>query len=209
VERRRLLYDEFVLTADRAFGSFMAELESSEKLRDTTVIVSADHGESFEGGVFQHGGPYQTRPVIHVPLIIRMPGQQQSHQVNFAADQTALAPTILELAGQAKPEWMRGESLVRWLNRDGQTGEGEGLAFTQYLERNSMFKPVQHGTIGVIDGRSQHQYVLDLDTQKGSLRPLKEAHIWNLDRTAENPALAETLRGMIYSRFPALVKEPA
>jgi arylsulfatase A-like enzyme len=209
VERRRLLYDEFILTADRAFGSFMKELESSGKLRDTTVIVSADHGESFEGGVFQHGGPYQTRPVIHVPLIIRAPGQQQSRRVAFTADQTALAPTILELAGQAKPEWMRGESLVKWLNRDGPGGEGEGLAFTQYVERNSIFKPLQHGTVGVIDGRSQHQFVLDLDTRKGSLRPLKEAHIWDLDRTAENPGLAETLRTAIYSRFPGLAKEPA
>ena len=56
----------------------------------------------------------------------------------------------------------------------------------------------------MIDGRSKYQYVLDFDTQKGSLRPLKEAHIWNLDRSAENPELAETLRAAIYSRFPEI-----
>ena len=33
----------------------MAELENGGKLQNTTVIVSADHGESFEGGVYQHG----------------------------------------------------------------------------------------------------------------------------------------------------------
>jgi arylsulfatase A-like enzyme len=156
--------------------------------------------------MFQHGGSYQTRPVIHVPLIIRTPGQQESRRVGFTADQTALAPTILELAGQPKPEWMRGESLVKWLNRDGQ-GEGEGLAFTQYLEKNSVFKPLRHGTVGVIDGGSRYQYVLDLETNKGSLRPLQEAHIWNLDRSAENPGLAETLRAAIYARFPELPRE--
>jgi arylsulfatase A-like enzyme len=207
VDRRRLLYDEFILTADRAFGSFMSELENDGKLRDTTVIVSADHGESFEGGVFQHESPYQTRPVIHVPLIIRTPGQQDSRRVAFTADQTALAPTILELAGQPKPEWMRGESLVKRLNQNQQT-DNEGQAFSQYFERNSVFRPLHHGTVGVIDGRSQYQYVLDLDTQKGSLRPLKEAHIWNLDRSAENPALAQALRAAIYSRFPDLPQEP-
>ena len=83
VDRRRLLYDEFISTADRAFGSFMSELENSGKLRETTVIVSADHGESFEGGVFQHESPYQTRPVIHVPLIIRTPDQQDGRTVCF------------------------------------------------------------------------------------------------------------------------------
>jgi arylsulfatase A-like enzyme len=207
VDRRRLLYDEFISTADRAFGSFMSELENSRKLRNTTVIVSADHGESFEGGVFQHESPYLTRPVIHVPLIIRTPDQQQSRRIAFTADQTSLAPTILELAGQPKPEWMRGQSLVQWLNRDGQ-GDGEGRAFCQFLEKNSVFKPLRHGTVGVIDGRSRYEYVLDLDTQKGSLRPLNEAHIWNLDRTADNPALAEALRAAIYSRFPELMQKP-
>jgi len=51
--------------------------------------------------------------------------------------------------------------------------------------------------------------VLDLDTQKGSLRPLNEAHIWNLDRTAEDPELAKMLRAAIYSRFPDLMEKTA
>jgi arylsulfatase A-like enzyme len=200
VDRRRLLYDEYILTADRAFGAFMADMESSGKLQDTTVLVSADHGESFDGGVYQHESAYQTRPVIHVPLIVRIPGQTESRRIAFTADQTSLAPTILELAGQPRPDWMRGESLVRWLTPNLEVDDA-GRAFTQFLERNSIFEPLHHGTLGVIDGKSQHQYVLDLETQKGSLRPLKEAHMWNLDRTADNPALAEALRSAIHSRF--------
>jgi arylsulfatase A-like enzyme len=205
VDRRRLAYDEFLATADRAFGAFMSELETSGKLRNTTVIVSADHGESFEGGVYTHRSEYLTRPVIHVPLIIRTPGQVDGRTVAFTADQTALAPTILELAGLPKPESMRGQSLVQWLNRDGQ-GDGEGLAFCQYFERNSVFKPLRHGSVGVIDG--QYQYVVYLNTQNGELRPLNEAQIWNLDRSAENPARAEALRTAIHSRFPGLVQNP-
>jgi arylsulfatase A-like enzyme len=177
-------------------------------LPNTTVVVSADHGESFEGGVFQHETAYLTRPVIHVPLIIRTPGQEQGRRVAFTADNSALAPTILELAGLPKPASMRGQSLVEWLNRDGQ-GEGEGVAFSQFLEKNSVFKSVRHGTVGVIDGKSQHQYVLDIDTQKGSLKPLNEAQIWNLDRSGENPALAEQLRATIATRFPDMVRKPA
>ncbi len=203
VDRRRLGYDEYVMSTDRAFGAFMSDVENDGRLRNTTVIVSADHGESFEGGIYQHETAYLTRPVIHIPLIVRTPGQQDGRTVAYTADQTALAPTILELAGQKKPDWMRGQSLAGWLNRNGQ-GDGEGQAFCQYLERNSAFRPLRHGTVGVIDGRSKYQYVLDLDTQKGWLRPLQEAHIWDLDRTAENPALATALRAAIYSRFPEL-----
>ena len=203
VSRRRLAYDEYVATADRAFGKFMSAVENDGKLRNTTVIVSADHGESFEGGVYQHESRYQTRPVIHIPLIVRTPDQQDARKVVFTADQTALAPTILELLGQSRPGWMSSPSLVPWLNRDG-SGEGEGLAFTQHLEKNSIFKPLRHGTIGVIDG--QYQYVVYLDTQKGALRPLNEAQIWDVDRSAENPSRARQLRAAIASRFPDLVR---
>ena len=205
VDHWRLRYDEFILGGDRAFGAFMSDAESSGKLQNTTVILSADHGESFEGGIFQHGSAYLTRPVIHIPLVVRMSGQQDGRRVAFTADQTALAPTILELAGLPKADSLRGQSLVPWLNRD---GEGEGQAFCQYFEKNSVFKPIQHGTVGVIDGKSKHQYVLNIDTQKGSLKPLHEAQIWNLDRSAKNPALAEQLRAAIYSRFPDLAQKP-
>jgi arylsulfatase A-like enzyme len=204
VDRRRLLYDEFVLSADRAFGGFIGELEKTGKLQHTTVIVSADHGESFEGGVFRHESPYLTRPVIHIPLIIKTPDQQHGHAVEFTADQTTLAPTILELAGIPKPDWMHGPSLVTWLSRD-SSGADEGIAFSQFLEKNSVFKPLQHGTLGVIDG--QYEYVLDLDTGQGALRPLNQAQFWNLDRTVDNPARATALRSAIYTRFPELRDE--
>jgi len=76
-----------------------------------------------------------------------------------------------------------------------------------FLENNSTAKPLHHGTVGVIDGRSQYQYVLNLDTGKGSLRPLNEAQTWDADRSQENPTLAEQLRQTIYSRFPSLVQK--
>jgi len=203
VDERRLRYDEFIATADRAFGSFMTNFDKSEKSKNTVVIVSADHGESFEGGVYQHSSPYLTRPVIHIPLIIRLPGQRTKQSVGVPADETALAPTILELAGQSKPENMRGQSLAKWL-KEGNPGEEEGLAFSQYLERNSVFRPLQHGKVGVVDGK--YQYVVDLETQKGALRPLSEAHFWRLDKTSENPVRARELRSAIHERFPDLVK---
>jgi arylsulfatase A-like enzyme len=202
VDQRHLRYDEFVATADRAFGSFINDLDSSGKLQNTTVIVSADHGESFQGGVYQHSSPYLTRPVIHVPLIIRTPGQQESRAISVTADQTSLAPTILEIAGQPKPDWMSGQSLVRWL-KSSDNGHDQGRAFCQYLETSSVFRPARRGTVGVIEGN--FQYLVDISTQKGSLRPLAEAHVWNRDRSAEYPERAAALRAVLVARFPELV----
>lgn len=203
VDQWRLRYDEFIVTVDRAFGDFLSELDNTGRLNDTSVIVMADHGESFQGSVFQHNSAYLTRPVIHVPLIIRTPGQKRGRSVAVAADQTSIAPTILELAGQVKPDFMRGRSLVPWLDASGPVNE-EGLAFTQYLAESNIFKPLHRGTFGVIDG--DYEYIAYLDTQKGELRPLNEAHIWNLDRSAENPARASALRAALHSRFPDAVR---
>jgi len=204
VDRRRLAYDEFVMSTDRAFGEFMSDLENSGRLRNTTVIVSADHGESFEGGIYQHQTPDLTRPVIHIPLIIKTPEQQSGRTLSYPADQTALAPTILAIAGQQKPAWMHGESLAPLLN-GGTLPQGKGLAFTQYLEKNSLFRPLHHGTLGVIDDRDQ--YVFYLDTGKSALRPLNQAQLWNVDRSAEEPARAEALRAALHAKFPNIVPE--
>jgi arylsulfatase A-like enzyme len=180
VDLWRLRYDEFVATTDRAFGAFMGGLESSGKLQDTTVIVSSDHGESFQGGVYQHESPHQTRPIIHIPLIIRTPGQKEGHTVRVTADQTSLAPTILEMAEQPKPEWMRGPSLMRWLNGGGE--DADGYAFTQHLETNSVPKPIRHGSVGVVHAGLEVVVpcYFDAQTQKRKTSPLEPgAHLDN------------------------------
>jgi len=139
--------------------------------------------------------------VIHVPLIIKQPGQQQEHTVAFTADQTSLGPTILDLAGVQKPQWMRGQSLAGWLGSE-RSGADEGIAFTQFFEKNSVLRPLHHGMAAAID--AQYEYVFDLDSQRGSLRPLKQAEVWNLDDTRDNPARADALRSALFSRFPEL-----
>ena len=203
INRRRLAYDEFLLTADRAFGTFLSEIESSGRLQNTTVILTADHGESFEGGVYQHRNPYLTRPVIHIPLVIRVPGQEDRRTVDITADQTTLAPTILDLADVSKPGSMRGKSLRPWLEANAPGMKEDGVAFCQYFERDSVYKPVHQGSVGVIDG--DYQYVYLIATQKSELRPIEEAQIWNLDRSAEHPEIAVALRQKIRDRFPGMI----
>jgi len=175
-------------------------------LKNTTVIFSADHGESFDGGVYEHSSAYLTRPVIHIPLVIRRPGQQVGRRIAVTADQTSLAPTILELAGVGVPDSMKGPALAKWLDGSGEP-DGGGIAFCQYFEKNSVFKPLRHGAVGVIDG--EYQYVYYLDNHSGVLRPIAEAQYWNLDRSAADPERAKVLREALRKRFPNLVQATA
>jgi arylsulfatase A-like enzyme len=200
IDKGRLRYDEWIAQADGAFGQFMSTLKASGRLANTAVIVSSDHGESFQGGYLGHSGPRQLRPIIHVPLVVHLPGQTFTRKIAASVDQTLLAPTILGIAGLGQPDSMAGPSLQSVLR--GAAVAANTSAFTQYFYTNSAFKPIRHGTVGVIDGR--RQFVINLDSGAGALFDLAEAHEQRVDRSAAEPALAAALRRQIQRRFPEI-----
>jgi len=103
---------------------------------------------------------------------------------------------------------MHGPSLFPFLNTDGESAAGKagrGLAFTEYLETSSVFRHPDSGTAGVTDG--VHQFVIDLATGNGTLRKMADPLLWNLDRSAEDPAAANDLRTALSTRFPDLFKK--
>jgi arylsulfatase A-like enzyme len=202
IDKARLRYDEWIAQADHAFGEFMGKLRSSRRFDQTAVIVSADHGESFQGGYVGHGGPRHLRPVLHVPLLIHLPGQAVQQNISRVTDHTSLAPTILEIAGIARPDWMDGGQSLNGLLR-GEGANEESLAFTQYFEANSAFKPVEKGTVGAIDGR--HQYVFNLETKIGELYDLDEAQEQRMDLAQNEPTITAKMHNEIKRRFPRLL----
>ena len=129
-----------------------------------------------------------------------MRGQERSARIAFAVDQTALAPTILEIAGLLRADWMRAPSLVPYLIPDAAAA-GDRLGITEYLETNSAFRPVHPGTVGVTGGI--HQHLLNLGT--GEHARDGRAADWNIDRSA--PEAARELRDDLYSRFPELPRK--
>lgn len=196
VDAFRLRYNEWILQADAAFGGFIERMNAAGLMRDTIIATSADHGESFENGLFGHVDPAQGLPIIHIPLMVHQPGQTEGRRITAVADHTALAPTILDLVGLPRPEWMDGQSLRPYMEAaDG--GAGQGLAFCQHLDRNKISGTLINGTMGVIDG--QHRYLLDIATGKGVLSGLDGS-----DSSSTDLVLSKTLRQHIISRFPEL-----
>ncbi len=111
VNLMRDYYDEFITYIDKKFEDFIKEYEK-RKIENTVIILSADHGESFEHGYFTHGGPFLYEQVTHVPLIIKEPGQMKGQTVDTLVEQIDIPATILDLANIPVPSWMEGRSLV-------------------------------------------------------------------------------------------------
>ena len=157
----RARYDEFIRYCDRAFKDFIEQLRARNTLKDTVIVLSADHGESFEHNYMGHGGPYLYEQVTHIPLIIREPGQDRGRIINNLTEQADIAPTILDLAGIAVPSWMEGRSLLPLMR-------GESLpsrpVFSMFFEKNrSRGHRITQGTIAVWEGDYKLIHYLEED----------------------------------------------
>jgi len=164
VAELRARYDENISYVDGVVGGFLEWLDRTGRFDRSIIIVSADHGESFEHNWLTHGGPYLFNGVIRIPLIIHVPGQKQGSRISQAAEQIDLVPTILELIGGQAPTWAEGTSLKPAL--EGKEVP-QRLLFSMNLEPNSTFESVTQGTVAAID--NDFKYIDRLGTQERGL----------------------------------------
>jgi len=111
LNRRRAEYDENILYADSEFGRLFSHLESTGILENTWLILTADHGELFERGIWAHSTPTLYQPVVRVPLIIFEPGKQIGQDIFRNTSAIDLMPTLLHVTGHPIPDWVEGSIL--------------------------------------------------------------------------------------------------
>ena len=75
------------------------------------IVVTSDHGKTFfEEGRYAHGLPGLNEQ-IHVPLLIKMPGQRESRIVEEPVQSIDILPTILNVVGIPPPKELPGSTL--------------------------------------------------------------------------------------------------
>jgi arylsulfatase A-like enzyme len=100
-----------IFYADRWIGEIIAAADA-EVGRDTIVLLTADHGESFGENDHYFKHTHTTTPeVARVPLIIRAPGLAPERRSEIASHVDVL-PTLLDLAGLPVPFDASGVSLA-------------------------------------------------------------------------------------------------
>ena len=116
-------YDGEIAFVDAAIGQLRQALRETGRWGDATFVVLSDHGE----GLGDHGedehGILLYREAIQVPLILKLPGNDRAgERVPRPVLLTDVAPTLLEIAGLARPEGLDGASLL-----DGVPGAARAL----------------------------------------------------------------------------------
>ena len=112
LDKKRQRYDEFIADIDDEFGRLLDHLEQSGRLDDSILIVTSDHGETFERGEEAHSTPTLYEQLIRIPLLISVPGQTSRYDITSLTSSVDILPTMLKVAGLGAPQDARLEGRV-------------------------------------------------------------------------------------------------
>jgi arylsulfatase A-like enzyme len=181
-------YDDAIAYADHELAALLGAVEALG-LRDSTVIlVTADHGESLgEGGRYYHGLSVHEE-LVHVPLLVAVPGTPAAGPVEHVVSLMDLAPTLLDLAGIPPPATFRGRSLLRSQPaHEARAAIGERPGTDGFYEWY-----VRYGDWKLVASRS-----------RAVLHHLPDDPQEVRDRSAERPILTEYLLQILWRHSPA------
>jgi arylsulfatase A-like enzyme len=203
VEQLRASYDEMIAYSDHCLGEFLDWLDRTGRLDGAIVIVSADHGEFFDHNRLSHGSPDLYNGVVHVPLLIHLPGQKQGERIEQVAQQADLLPTILDLISAPPPSWGDGTSLRPALEH---SVIQKRYIFTMNLETNRIFDPITKGTVAVID--DDFKFVRYLDSGKELLFRYKTDAAEEHNLLATEPEVAKRMRDVLLNKIQEVNQKP-
>lgn len=118
LDHARDLYRAEVAWVDQQLGRLLEGIASVRNLDDTFTVLTADHGECFEDGVFFDHSDCLLDGALRIPLMVRHPASfVAGKRVATQVSSVDVAPTILEAAGLPLPDEFSGSSL-RSLTRE-------------------------------------------------------------------------------------------
>ncbi len=97
---------------DELVGKIIKKLERSGFLKDTVIIISADHGEAFfEKGFYGHNRGF-CEEQVKVPMVFYIPGYKHEKYTNLTSH-LDIVPTLMSLLGCKNPpaDYSQGISL--------------------------------------------------------------------------------------------------
>ncbi|MCX5792227.1 MAG: sulfatase [Elusimicrobia bacterium] len=184
------VYDEKILRADELLGDFLGRLAAIGST-DTVIILLSDHGEElFDHGGVDHGMTLYDE-VIHVPLLIRLPGRP-GLKITQQVRTIDVFPTVVALLGlkqgEALREQLRGTSLL------GQM-DGNAQALDAFSETDYLF----HFDKRAVRKSSGQKLIFDRFTQKREMFRIPADPLEKKDLFEDEPAGAYLLEMELFN----------
>ncbi len=167
----RNCYAGELLQVDAWLGEIFARLKEKGLWENSLIMVFSDHGEDLfqhHRYFFHHPSPYQTS--LHIPLLVKEPGQEKGAVSRRPTSILDIAPTILEALGIPVPGHYQGVSLKREFP-DGRARLAESGEKSEILT-------VKSGAMTLVANQDE----VEIRTPCGSLYPIRKYEMFDLLR---------------------------
>ncbi len=173
-EHLRALYDGEISYHDTHFGGIIDGLASRGLSDDTMVVFTSDHGEEFwDHGSVGHGHSV-FEELIHVPLIVRIPGvtdTQSDARVDDVVGLVDVLPTLYEAMGRPIPTDLSGQSFLPQLL--GETSDAPRAAVTGFMEG---WRAINVGRLKLVQRTERTVLLYDTTDDPGETHDLAADH---------------------------------
>ncbi|NJD55036.1 MAG: twin-arginine translocation signal domain-containing protein [Nitrospirae bacterium] len=193
----RAIYDEKINRTDALFKQFLGEFGKLGLMDKTIFVLTSDHGtEFYEHKRFDHGFSLYDE-LIHVPLIVTLPGVVKGRVIRDQVSSVDVMPTILDLLdvplSADVSKQLRGSSLAPAL-------KGESVAKDVYSEtdyrlytyKRSIMTKDGWKFIYTLENKSRELYNLERDP--GEMKNLVD----------QEPRLAYELEQRLFAYFKSI-----
>ncbi len=119
VSSMKILYKQEVTYMDKHLGELIDYLKKNKMYKNSAFVIIGDHGEGL-GEYRGHIGhiDYLNKIFVKVPLIIFGKNIKKSRGRKRVVSCLDIAPTILDIAQIKRPDFMKGNSLLRSLKKE-------------------------------------------------------------------------------------------
>ena len=185
----RAAYDSEVRRADDYLGRLLGELDDGH----LAVVVLSDHGEELGDHLSVGHGHTLFEEVVHVPLVIALPGQTPSVAATSLVSILDVFPTLMEVVEREPPSGLAGVPLMSALG-------GMELASMRDLVMETGRGPqVVHG---IFDGRYAYAERVE-PTQVAGLFDVENDPSELHDLFGEHPEIVGPLRDRMHAAIEA------
>jgi arylsulfatase A-like enzyme len=163
------LYDACVFWIDSQVGRLLEALDTMGILKNTIIVLTADHGEAFlERGERDHLPVLATQEIIRVPLLIHYPQDRPPLcPITQPFSLMDLLPTLLDIAGLDCPPSFTGQT--RWpALKKGETWEDPAITEMIYSHKLNPLGQINHPPGPRLLAATTDHYKLIINFAKGS-----------------------------------------
>jgi arylsulfatase A-like enzyme len=198
-------YDSGISYVDDQIAGLFVELARRGLDKNTLVVVTSDHGESFREHGFVTHGTSLYRELVWVPLVYWWPGQiPAGMHIDRPISAASLPATILDLLGESNAREFPVPSLAQLWNHPGSNPEWpypiSEMAQDLYVPKQY---PAYRGWLKSITDPQWHLIVAQSDPTELYRYPTDPAELQNLAGSAQGKAVVNTVGTQLWNQESA------